>query len=363
MRVFIVNGASRNNGYTQEMLALFYAGATESGAELDVVELRGLEIHPCLGCFGCLSSEGPARCVQNDDMGLLLERYQAADVVVFATPLYFYSISARLKTFIERLLPLTQPTLSRGPALGLFQNALREPDRGPKTSVLIAVGAHRDLRGMDGVVSSFNLISDALNLSPVGKILRTESFFLDFPAHNPKTMQRIRAAFKKAGRELASEGALRPDTEADAALSLTDSPETYEHQCSVYWEHARQAEGRGIDRSSLKQAVNTDLRILMPELAGYFDSAAAGDLEAVFLFEITGYQPGTWQIVVSEGTCQIIAAPHEQPDVTICAPSEVFLDVVLGRIDPRRALAKGQLEIRGNIPLFARFGRLFLLPE
>ena len=89
---------------------------------------------------------------------------------------------------------------------------------------------------------------------------------------------------------------------------------------------------------------------------------AAGDLEAVFLFDITGEQPGPWQLVVSSGKCLAIPEMHEAPTVTIHTTSQTLLDIFRQRLDARRAIAKGELKVSGDRRLFMRFGRLFPPP-
>ncbi|MCP4601506.1 MAG: hypothetical protein GY847_13490 [Proteobacteria bacterium] len=359
MRILIANGAPRKSGYTRRLLDLFGAGVSGAGGELDIVDLSQVDINSCLGCFSCWDSKHTGKCILDDDMSDLLRRYSESDVVVFATPLYFYSFSARLKIFLERLLPLTKPELKRGSTVGLMQNILRNPERGPKRSVLIAVAGHRDLKGMEGLVSTFNLVSEGLSVKPVGTLLRQESFFLDFPLSKPKTMHKICTAFESAGRELVTLGYVQADTERSASLYLTNDHEMYKHQASVYWQIAEETASAGLDREEFRRAVNEDLRILMPELADCLDQAVAGDLEAVFLFDLKGSQPGPWHLVISKGTCHAFAKTHDNPTVTMNASSETFLDIIFQRVDPRRALAQGNLKVTGEKSLFSRFRRLF----
>ncbi len=363
MRVLVVNGAPRRSGYTRELLDLFLKGVEKAGGELDLIDLREVDIRPCLGCYGCWNPKRSGECVQNDDMSSLRKRYSISDTVVFATPLYFYSFSARLKTFIERLMPLTKPELKLSKKNGLMQNLLRDPENNPSRSVLIAVAGHRDVRSMDGLVSTFESIAEGLGTKPVGKLLRTESFFLDFPANIPFTMRKIRAAFEKAGHELVTDGHIQEKTERDASLYLTRSAESFKQQFSIYWQIAGEMDESNLHRKELRKAAGEDLRILMPELSTRFDPTAASDLEVVFQFELDGKQPGIWHVEISNKTCCVHANAHPSPTITISTSSETFLDIILQRDDPRRIIAKGRLKFEGNKSLFARFGRLFPPPR
>lgn len=74
-------------------------GAVEASHHVDKVLLGEKEIHYCRGCYGCMRS---GKCVQKDDMAQVLDSMIAADVIVLATPVYFYTMCAQMKTVIDR---------------------------------------------------------------------------------------------------------------------------------------------------------------------------------------------------------------------------------------------------------------------
>lgn len=73
----------------------FYRGAAEAGNNTEIIRLNEKKIGFCQGCYAC---EKLGKCFQNDDMNELAEKMLKADVIVFATPVYFYSMSGQLKT-------------------------------------------------------------------------------------------------------------------------------------------------------------------------------------------------------------------------------------------------------------------------
>lgn len=75
-------------------------GAIKSNNHVDFINLAKKKINYCLGCYGCLESK---KCIQDDDFNPILEKALKADVIVFATPVYFYSMTGQLKVFIDRL--------------------------------------------------------------------------------------------------------------------------------------------------------------------------------------------------------------------------------------------------------------------
>ena len=101
-KVLMISGSPRKGGNSEILLGQFEKGAREAGNEVEKVSLREKKIAPCMACYGC---RGTKTCVQKDDMGELLEKMVEADVLVLATPVYFYSMDGQLKTMIDRTLP------------------------------------------------------------------------------------------------------------------------------------------------------------------------------------------------------------------------------------------------------------------
>lgn len=99
MKITVLMGSPNRNGSTSILTENFVRGAIESGHECEVIDVCRLNVHPCTGCVRC-GYEGP--CVQKDDMGKIREALLSSDMVVFATPLYYYGMSSQLKTVIDR---------------------------------------------------------------------------------------------------------------------------------------------------------------------------------------------------------------------------------------------------------------------
>lgn len=104
-KILILNGAARKNGSTTKLIEAFTDGAKSSGNEVREFYLQDMNIKGCLGCEHCSkSTKGTSNpCVQNDDMKLINEAFMSADVVVFASPVYFWTITGTLKTAADRL--------------------------------------------------------------------------------------------------------------------------------------------------------------------------------------------------------------------------------------------------------------------
>lgn len=106
-RIVILNGSPRRKGNTSTLVQAFAKGAKESGHEVTEFFLDAMDIHGCKGCFGGHSSR-ECPCVQKDDMASIYPVVKDADVVVLASPLYYWSVSGQLKTAIDRLFALEE---------------------------------------------------------------------------------------------------------------------------------------------------------------------------------------------------------------------------------------------------------------
>lgn len=101
-KILILSGSPRKKGNSDLLCSEFARGAEASGHSVEKVYIQDLKIGSCMACYGC---RGTGSCVQNDDMTQLLEKMIASDVIVLATPIYFYSMCGQMKTMIDRTLP------------------------------------------------------------------------------------------------------------------------------------------------------------------------------------------------------------------------------------------------------------------
>lgn len=101
--VLVLCSSPRIDGNTEILAKSFYEGAVQAGNNVEYVRLAEKRIGFCIGCRACENTE---KCFQLDDMNELIEKILLADVIVFATPVYFYTMSAQMKVFIDRLTPI-----------------------------------------------------------------------------------------------------------------------------------------------------------------------------------------------------------------------------------------------------------------
>lgn len=102
-KVLIISSSFRLQSNSDILAHEAQRGAIEAGNDVEFVNLKDKNINSCLGCMTCQKT---LRCVQDDDMRELVEKVRKADVLIFATPIYFYEMSGQMKTFLDRCYPL-----------------------------------------------------------------------------------------------------------------------------------------------------------------------------------------------------------------------------------------------------------------
>ena len=106
-KIVILNGSPRKKGNTSALVRAFAEGAESAGNTVTEFFLDGMNIHGCKGCF-CGGKDPDHPCVQRDDMEKIYPVYKEADVVVLATPLYYWTISGQLKCAFDRLFAVAE---------------------------------------------------------------------------------------------------------------------------------------------------------------------------------------------------------------------------------------------------------------
>ena len=102
-KVLIISSSLRKNANSEQLAVSFADGAKAAGHEVELISLRDKEIRFCIGCFACQKTQ---RCIMHDDADAIREKMLHADVLIFATPIYYYEMSGALKTMLDRANPL-----------------------------------------------------------------------------------------------------------------------------------------------------------------------------------------------------------------------------------------------------------------
>ena len=103
MKILFISTSLRSKSNSEALAKEFALGAAEVGHSTEMVSLRGKKIEFCRGCFACQKTQ---KCVIKDDALDIVDKMHDADVIAFATPIYYYEMCGQLKTLLDRANPL-----------------------------------------------------------------------------------------------------------------------------------------------------------------------------------------------------------------------------------------------------------------
>lgn len=233
MKTLIINGSLKGDASHSMMVARSFADGMREASDCETEELGldGLDINHCTGCFCCWKVT-PGQCAIKDDMETVRRKIIESDVIILSFPLYFFGVSSKMKTMLDRLLPLKMPYKGRlatedNPIIMDFRY-----DLSGKKLVLVSSCAHASTDIVyDAVTKEFDLICGPGNYTtvfcPQGEILMLDK--MDAILKN--YLGKVRAA----GAEFAANGELCEKTH-DAVCAPLIPVRAVEKMMTGYWE-------------------------------------------------------------------------------------------------------------------------------
>ena len=359
MKILAIMGNPRKNGYTQRLSKFFLAGLRCGAAEVDVVDLCPLQIKHCVGCYSCWLVH-PGVCIHKDDMASVMEKFQAADIVVFLSPLNAFGPSSYVKVFLDRIFSYTKEGFVPTPA-GLIRNTVRNPARWPNKLAYVLVGAFRGEENFAAAQKTFELFAPAIDTVMCGGIIRPESYLLQFDLAKPKTIKVIETAFEQAGIELATLGEITAETATRAATPLSSDLHHFQRYANIYWEHARSLGARALDVTAVRDLVLGDMRVLLSEMVRSVNAVATARLRFVLQFDFTD-TGGRFRVSVDHGAATLEQIASEKCDLRVTTTAASWAKVFMRQINVRDALVSGEIKLEGDKSLFTRLDRYFPPP-
>jgi multimeric flavodoxin WrbA len=210
MKVLAFNSSpNMQNGNTALILNPFLQGMKQAGAEVDLYYTKNMKINPCQADYACIMRT-KGKCIQQDDMQQVYPKLKEADIIIFATPLYFDGMTATMKTLIERLwLP------SGTPFLELRDGRVRHPISKETKKAKIVLISNCGFWEMDNFVSllaHMKAICENTDLEFAGALLRPHGPTLNMMLKMGAQVQDVLDAAKDAGRQLVTEGKMAEET-------------------------------------------------------------------------------------------------------------------------------------------------------
>ncbi len=150
-KIIILVGSMRKGGNTELLASAFADGAGQNN-DVEIISVADYSVNYCIGCNSCFKSKGN-KCFQNDDMTHIYDKLMSADILVIASPVYFYGVSAELKAIIDRL-----------------HTPMRNKFKITKLA-LILVGAATLPELFDSIKMQYQLVLDFFHLEDAGMVL------------------------------------------------------------------------------------------------------------------------------------------------------------------------------------------------
>jgi multimeric flavodoxin WrbA len=209
MNVLAINGSPHmDDGNTAMILNPFLDGMKEAGANVELFYTRKLKIGPCNGDMSCWF-KNPGKCGQDDDMQMLLPKFKEADVIVWASPVYYAGITGPLKNLMDRQLPL-----------------FMQENAGSKRQkiVLVSTCGAWELSMFDPLLAQMKALysTPEANSEFVGALLRPMADGMKemIKAGETKLVDEIIQAARETGRKLVKEGRISEETQKAMSKEL-----------------------------------------------------------------------------------------------------------------------------------------------
>jgi multimeric flavodoxin WrbA/putative sterol carrier protein len=386
LRVVSINGSPHASvGNTSIMTQMMASVLADEGIDLEEIFLADKHIEYCVGCAVCLEK---GKCWRRDDHAGIIEKVLSADGVILASPTYFRHVTAQMKTFLDRSLAYGhKPRTTWKPGLAISVSAgMAETDtadylaRSLKVYGAFSVGMLTAIAASPGGFLGLELV-EARAHDLAKDLARAIKEKRRYPATDRDLFSylfmgdlvRREKDFMKDDYRYWQEAGYYNGFESYVGQTFSNPP--YDEEMRSEWikelvaqDKAKRAEaGRGTQAPGIgKQSpaspdkpVFSSCRELLQAMPMGFKKEAAGDMKAVYQFEITGAESFVARIVISDGTCIYVEGPGEKADVTIKSPADVWLAVSKGELNGQAAFLSGKYKVEGNLGLLMKMGSLF----
>jgi multimeric flavodoxin WrbA len=343
MKILSLNSSLRTGGQskTELMLDHLVKGMQIAGAEVEVVNLREKKIKNCIGCFTCWTKT-PGKCIHKDDMTKELFPKWLTDIVVYATPLYHYTVNAEMKRFIERTLPVLEPFFEQR------DNRTVHPLRQtPPDAVVLSVAGFIEMSVFDQLSSYFNFLFGRHN-KLLAEIYRPAA----------ETLSRIEGkkedvfeATNLAGRELVESRRVSKETLSRIQQPIIDF-HTFAQIGNLYWKTCI-AEGvtpKEFGENNMVPRPDSIENFMIIFPFG-LNSEAVGARNVILQFNFSDDVTGSCWFKIQKNHISAEEGRKENPDITIETPFELWMDIMTGKADGQQMFMDQKYKVDGDLSL------------
>lgn len=381
LTVVAINGSPHAGiGNTALMLEMLRQPLTEAGCSLEVVTLSERTIEYCTGCGLCMEK---GSCWIPDDHHGIVERLLAADGIILASPVYFFHVTAQMKTFLDRSLawghkprPTWKPGLALSVSAGQGETQTAEYLAGllrvygayPVGKLTAMATSPGEFVGCEAVEYHARCLArDLAHAVREKRRYPATDVDLKFYLFMENLVQRHKDCLMTDDHAHWERMGLFADFEAYIQQPRAESSVDPELRKAWVQEMIhRHTPRRKNEKGTLPQApadaeakqVGTCRELLKSMPAG-FDPSAAQELEAVYQFNVAGEEAFQAHLEISRGSCTYHDGPAAAPGIVIHTPADVWLDIASGKMDGQQAYLTGKYSATGDLSLLLKLPTLF----
>ncbi len=234
MKTLIINGSLKGEASHSYMVASRFARGIETtaDAQTEVIELKNMNISHCVGCFGCWKVT-PGQCVIRDDMDIIRDKIMESDNIILSFPLYFFGVSSKMKTMLDRLLPFKMPYKGRHATEDNLLIMDCRYDFSDKRLILVSSCAHSSTDIVyDSVTREFDMICGKDNYT---KVFCPQGEILELDQMKP-ILNKYLNGIEDAGKEFGINRKLSEETARKVCAPLIPV-RAVEKMMTGYWEN------------------------------------------------------------------------------------------------------------------------------
>ncbi len=234
MKTLIINGSLKGEASHSYMVASRFARGIEAtaDAQTEVIELKNMNTSHCVGCFGCWKVT-PGQCVIRDDMDIIRDKIMESDNIILSFPLYFFGVSSKMKTMLDRLLPFKMPYKGRHATEDNLLIMDYRYDFSDKRLILVSSCAHSSTDIVyDSVTREFDMICGKDNYT---KVFCPQGEILELDQMKP-ILNKYLNGIEDAGKEFGINRKLSEETARKVCAPLIPV-RAVEKMMTGYWEN------------------------------------------------------------------------------------------------------------------------------
>ncbi len=342
MNILVINGSPKaDKSNSIQLTNAFIGGICESCRDnlpnIERLNASQLNINPCLGCFSCWKNT-PGVCCLHDDMKIVLDKLLWADITIYSFPLYYFGLPGKLKTLIDRQLPLSLPFMNSEIESGGHPSRY---DNSNKRTVLISTcGFYTAKNNYDSVTSQFDKICGKDNYTTIfcgqGELFRV-------PELKERTDEYLEIV-KKAGKEYIS-GSITVETKENLDQLLYPR-DVFEKMADASW---------GISQTGEKE---DESLIFTKQMAALYDPNSYKGKDIILDMDFTDINK-YYRIILSKDSSKVVEQFDEKATTIIHTPFKVWKSIALGEIEGSAALMQHLYSVEGDFDLLLKWDDYF----